>query len=108
MRLPRLEDDRLTRLRVLRRLSGPLKAESPLLDREGLLLVGVDVHRGSAAGLDEVLDLEAVAGGVLDPPNEGDPLPGPVLDGVRVTVGAHACSVRGSGSHSHCLCRRAR
>jgi hypothetical protein len=44
-------------------------------------LVIVDVHRGPLAVLDEVFDLEAVAGGVLYPPNEGDSLPGPVLDG---------------------------
>jgi hypothetical protein len=40
----------------------------------------VDVHQGPTAGLEVVLDLEAVAGGVSDPPNEGDPLPGAVLD----------------------------
>jgi hypothetical protein len=40
-------------------------------------VVVVDVHRGSAAGLDEILDLEAVAGGVLDPPYEGESFPAP-------------------------------
>ena len=48
---------------------------------------------GSAAGLDEVLDLEAVASGILDPPDEGESLPGAILDGVRVFVGAHVPSL---------------
>ena len=100
VRLPRLEDDRLPRPGEPRLPSGPQVAEAPLPNREGLLLVVVDVHRGSASGLDEVLDLEAVARGVLDPPNEGKSLLGPVLDGVRVGVGAHAPSVRGSGPHN--------
>jgi hypothetical protein len=55
---------------------------------------------GSAAGLDEVLELEAVAGGILGPPDEGEPLPGPVLDGVRVGVSTHDPSLRGSGGDS--------
>jgi hypothetical protein len=59
----------------------------------------VDVHQGPTAGLEVVLDLEAVAGGVSDPPNEGDPLPGAVLDCVLVGVGAHASGVRVSGPH---------
>jgi hypothetical protein len=54
---------------------------------------------GSAAGLDEVLDLEAVAGWVSDAPNEGDLLPGTVLDGVRVGVGAHASGAKVPGPH---------
>jgi hypothetical protein len=57
------------------------------------------VHRGSAAGLDEVLDLEAVAGRVSDAPNEGDLLPSTVFDGVRVGVGAHASGVKVPGPY---------
>ena len=57
------------------------------------------MHRGSATGLDKVLDLEAVAGRVSDAPNEGDLLPSTVFDGVRVGVGAHASGVRVSGPH---------
>ncbi len=96
VRLARLEDDRFAGPGKPRRLFGSLVAESALLDREGLLLVVMEVHRGSAARLDEVLGLKAIAGMVLDPPNEGESLPGPVLDGVWVSVSAHAPSVRGS------------
>jgi hypothetical protein len=60
----------------------------------------VDIDRGPTAELEVVLDLKPVAGGVLNPPNEGDPLPGPVLEGGRVAVGEDASGVRVSGLHS--------
>jgi hypothetical protein len=55
---------------------------------------------GPTAELEVVLELKAVAGGVLNPLNEGDPLPGAVLDCVRVAVGEDASGVRVSGLHS--------
>jgi hypothetical protein len=72
-------------------------ADTSLADGEDLFLVIVDVHRGLAARLDEVLDLEAVSGGVLDTPNEGELLSAPILDGVRIGVSIHRPIVRGFG-----------
>jgi hypothetical protein len=63
-----------------------------------MVVVGID--RRPTAELEVVLELKAVAGGVLNTLNEGDPLPGAVLDCVRVAVGEDASGVRVSGLHS--------
>jgi hypothetical protein len=63
-------------------------------------MVVVNIDRGPTAELEVVLELKAVAGRVLNPLNEGDPLPGVVLDFVRVAVGEDASGVRVSGLHS--------
>jgi hypothetical protein len=63
-------------------------------------MVVVDIDRGPTAELEVVFELKAVASGVLNPLNEDDPLPGTVLDCVRVAVGEDASGVRVSGLHS--------
>ena len=60
----------------------------------------VDIDRGPTAEPEVVLELEAVTGGVLNQLNEGDPLPGALLDCVSVAVGEDASGERVSGLHS--------
>ena len=98
--------DRLSRAGALLRLTFPLVAERPALDREALFLDVVDVHRWPGALRHRVVPLEILAALVPAPGDEGQSLAAAVIDRVRIRAtprlglagGHRACPAAGARS----------